>query len=624
MINYSSITNVLCSDKYVDISQCFEQFWEYRYRTITNCRGTGSSLLLKTFACFLDKDADTKEVFHNLAIGKSEDFSRYVNSYRVLYLDFSDFDAKDYRQAINYIRHTMSDVYKFFFTHFEPKSDYLYDFRVFEKALDIIEGESSVKVLQSSLHNLVLQLRGYERYNSDNRLAVLIDNLIRLETVAEQYGYADEMNKFLTSFIVEDVYKYCDIFLQISDQEEKRDSWFVTDRHLVYRYFCVLDFDVRERCPEMVVPPERQSQFDVLPYSLPEYDWKTCIADGRKRVQQAIHKEEQRRLAHIRNEKKRFAEDLSADIPLFSPNMGIRKKQFDKSLSRYTELNALLKDIYLKHQPKFLKDDIYSYFQKLNEDDRIVNHIHHLIEILDNLPKLYSGWDSGNWAQCTGCWVQTIYGKKGSDGRMPGKPDNIKVYACFNHADIQDIFIDSLKYLLQNADDTFAAKIATFNRADQMCYWLSKSDFVHLEDFFRPYFGNMAKSLPFVAYKGMLGISREFPGWDDSHNATQAHIIADYLKTVIDAADIDLEEMYNHYIAKWNADIYEESDYSGFKNSSALSLIVILDTIDTILSDSEISEDSLLLSGDTRIWGILSDSRCWADVNEKWQAQNCI
>ena len=84
------------------------------------------------------------------------------------------------------------------------------------------------------------------------------------------------------------------------------------------------------------------------------------------------------------------------------------------------------------------------------------------------------------------------------------------------------------------------------------------------------------------------------------------------------AADVDLEEMYNNYIAKWNADIYEESDYSGFKNSSALSFIVILDTIDTILGGDELSEESLLLSGDKRIWGILSDSRCWADMNEEW------
>ena len=116
-------------------------------------------------------------------------------------------------------------------------------------------------------------------------------------------------------------------------------------------------------------------------------------------------------------------------------------------------------------------------------------------------------------------------------------------------------------YLLENANDSFGAKVSVCSRSDQMCYWLSRNDFRHLENYFKPFFSEMEKTMPFVAYKGMLGISRDFPGADDSHNATQSNIIADYLKTVSDVDDVDLENMYNHYIAKWNADIYEESDY---------------------------------------------------------------
>ena len=184
---------------------------------------------------------------------------------------------------------------------------------------------------------------------------------------------------------------------------------------------------------------------------------------------------------------------------------------------------------------------------------------------------------------------------------------------------IQNVFVDSLKYILQNAEDTFGAKIATCNRSDQMCYWLSVKDFKHLEDFYRPYYKDMVKSLPFVAYKGMLGISKDFPGVDDSHNSTQAHIISDYLRTVNNIEDIDLESMYNLYIAKWNADIYDENPYGGFKNNSALSFIVILDTLDSILNETGVTEDSLLLSGDKKIWRMLSKSRCWADINAMWK-----
>lgn len=82
--------------------------------------------------------------------------------------------------------------------------------------------------------------------------------------------------------------------------------------------------------------------------------------------------------------------------------------------------------------------------------------------------------------------------------------------------------------------------------------------------------------------------------------------------------DIDLEGMYNNYIAKWNADIYEENDFDGFKNQSVLSFVVILDSLDAILSNQDVVDGSLLMSGDSKIWRVLSDSRCWADVNEKW------
>jgi hypothetical protein len=127
--------------------------------------------------------------------------------------------------------------------------------------------------------------------------------------------------------------------------------------------------------------------------------------------------------------------------------------------------------------------------------------------------------------------------------------------------------------------------------------------------------------MPFVAYKGKLGISKEFPGMDNSHNGTQAQIIADYFKTVKCAGDVDLEDMYNYYIAKWNADIYEEGDYGGFKNTSALSFVVIMDTIDILLGKSKLTKDSFLMSGDERFWYALPGSRCWADVGKMYQSR---
>ena len=178
----------------------------------------------------------------------------------------------------------------------------------------------------------------------------------------------------------------------------------------------------------------------------------------------------------------------------------------------------------------------------------------------------------------------------------------------------QGVFTDSIRYLLKNAKQMFAAKMAVYERVDQLCYWLDLEDLPCLERYFEPLFGDLEMSMPFVAYKGKLGISKDFPGTDDSHNLTQAHIISDYFSAVSDVGNVDLEDMFNNYIAKWNADIYEEESL-GFKSSSALSFVVIMDTLDALLDGDEINERSSLLVSERGIWRILAQSKCWADVN---------
>lgn len=622
MLNYSSIIKILESDQYVDKTDCFESFVEFGHHALDNCKGTGSSLFLKTLACFLDETIDTKDVFNNLKIAQSGTFAKEINKYCVLWIDFSDFNAETFEEALGYIKEKMSEVYKQFYNCFEFEGSCRYDHQLHEKALDIIEGTVNNDDLQYSLHRLLRQLKDRHHPNG-HKLAFLVDNMVLLESVADEKGYAKEMKTFLHSFLVEDMYKHTDIFLLISDYPENDDEFFQSNRHEFYRYLSVVPFDIRWQHSELIVAPECLCNFDYSLILPDTRDWTSLITKGRHAIRQAKNEEEKKHQEHIRQEKARFAEELSTSIPLFSPNLGIREKHLNKSSSKYTDLNNLLRDIYVKSKPDFSRDKIYSLFQKLDKKKSIVEDTDNLLDILNNLPEQNSDWDTTYSAQFTGCWIQVIYGKKGKNRQFPNKPGNIKVYACFNNTDIQSIFVDSLKNLLKNASDSFAAKIATFNRSDQMCYWISTNDFIYLEHFFRPYFNDMVKTLPFISYKGRLGISKDFPGVDDSHNSIQAHIIADYLKTTHCVDEVDLEDMYNNYIAKWNGDIYEETDYGGFKNCSALSFVVILDTLDAILANTEFTEDSLLLSDDERLWNALASSRCWADVNEKWN-QNTI
>ena len=618
MKDYTSIINILKSDHYVDRTDCFEPFLWRHYKSLTGCLGTGSSLFLKTLACFIDEAVDTKEVFQNLKIGKSESFLKEINSYRVVFLDFADFEADSFEDVMAYMKGKMSELYKYFHKDFEPDGGRFFYPDTYDSALDIIEGTASFKVLQGSLKTLLIQLRGYESHKIGSKLAVLIDNMVRLETIAAEKGYSDQMNAFLKDYIVHDVYKYCDLFLQVGDLVEDEDPWGYKDRYLVHRNFTVFPSDIRWLHEEMIVSKEEQHHFYTCIPFVDETDWAAYLAEGRTIVQKAKEEEKRKRQEYIIREKNRYAEHLSSEVPLWSPNMGIRAKSLDKTSPQYVRLNTLLREIYTKFCPDFDSDKIYSFFQNFHDERRIVSKTDELETILENLPAGNHKWKEKGSTNCWSCWVQVQYTSIVDEScSSPGKAANIKAYACLNEGDVQQVFVDSLRYLLQNASETFGAKLSTISRSDQMCYWLSAKDFMRLEQFFKPYYHVMVKSMPFVVYKGKLGISREFPGADNSHNSTQAHIISDYLRTVGKVEEVNLEDMYNRYIMKWNADIYEEDCYGDFKYNSALSFVVIMDTLDAILSGKEITDESLLMSGDSKIWHLLSNSKCWADVNEK-------
>lgn len=616
-LDYTSVIDFIVSDKYVDKTNLFDELISHRYVTLENCKGTGSSLFLKTLAFYLDETIDSRDVFQNLKVANSPSFLTSINSYRVIFLDFSDFNATTYDSSIEYLRKKMSDAYRQFYACIEPRDERSFDYRFLEDALDIIEMKSSIDVLQRSLRRLILKLRGYEVFSSATKLCVLIDNLVRLEDVASVNGYSSMLNQFLKFFIVEDIYKYCDLFLQIGDSKEGEDMGLFFHRHLAYCNFSVFPYDIQKKYKELVVAEEKQRPSGVNLTMKPN-NWHNYISSARKLVQQAKDEEERDRVEHIRREQQRYAENLSFDIPLSSPNLGIRKKRLEKDTKRYAELNAWLKDAYEHCSPDFSYDRIYHYMLKIDKQTQLINITEEKETLLSELSEGALEWKKGEVNSSSGCWIQVTYPKEGEcHYHIPANSEYLKVYASMRDTTCTwQVFVDSMSYLLHNANDTFAAKVSTISRADQMCYWISHNDFKHLEDFYRSYFTKMDCKLPFVAYKGMLGISKDFPGNDISHNGTQANIIADYFKTAESAQDIELEAMYNNYIAKWNADIYEECHFGGFKNNSALSFVVIMDTLDILLGKTELSEDSLLMTRDKMLWSALSESRCWADMNK--------
>ena len=619
MINYHSVKQAIISNEFVDKTNYFEEILDRRYMSFENCSETGSSTFIKCLAYFLDKSVNSKDIFKKMNVGNCDFFDQSVNTYCVLSLNFSDFEAKNFEEAIDYLKNKMSTIYKHFYHYFELESHIYFDFISLEHALDIIEKRTDKKDLQLSLSRLIFLLKDQKYKQNDFKFAIFIDNIIAMEMKAEKEGFDKEMKEFLKGFIVEDIYKHCDIFMQICDSKVEYDSWFITHHYISYHYWGVNTLDLKERFPHIIVDKNELVPFDNVYCMTDNKNWNTIIEKGRRKIEYAKAEEELRQQEIRRQEKLKYAKELSSLIPLFSNNLGIRRKHMDKTSHKYIELTNYLKGIYISKRSIFRKDEIYNQLVKLHESDTIIRDIRKYGEQLENLARGNSNWTYVNVNTSVGCWIQVTYcSARNKHSLSPNKAENLKIYACLNTSNIQGVFIDTLKYLLTHAEDTFAAKIAKFNRSDQMCYWISPSDFKHLERFYMQYSDNMVKSMPFVAYKGKLGITKEFPDADSSHNATIAHIITDYLKTIPNVEEVDLEDMYNNYIAKWNADIYDTNDYGSFKQSSALSFIVIMDTLDILLGISQLNESSFLLSDDNKFWQILAQSKCWAEVNDKY------
>lgn len=57
---YMSVLNDVKSKRYNDKTDFFEKLISLRYCTLSNCHGIGFSFLLKTLACFLDKNIDSR------------------------------------------------------------------------------------------------------------------------------------------------------------------------------------------------------------------------------------------------------------------------------------------------------------------------------------------------------------------------------------------------------------------------------------------------------------------------------------------------------------------------------------------------------------------------------------
>ncbi len=80
-----------------------------------------------------------------------------------------------------------------------------------------------------------------------------------------------------------------------------------------------------------------------------------------------------------------------------------------------------------------------------------------------------------------------------------------------------------------------------------------------------------------------------------------------------------LRSLYQFLVDRWNDEGCSMDDDNPFSDMSALVLIVMLETMDTIIHGKEISDGHFLLNDDDVLWKKLWNCKCWKALAEGGQ-----
>ena len=267
-----------------------------------------------------------------------------------------------------------------------------------------------------------------------------------------------------------------------------------------------------------------------------------------------------------------------------SANAGLKTYEILRGTSGYRSREALLKELYRKYGNHASQHDIYEELQGIDRDVSTNLREEDMVSLKDQAETM-----PGKWKSCftdTGRDHWWKFSVECADPAVSWLSDLalIKVYISVDDiAQIPDMFCKIVSLLLEQSDNRFHAKVSRCKRKDSMCFWVSRLSYGLLEDCYKSRTDVISGALPFVSYRGNLGISRELATFD-SHNSVQAMLISRYFSTVEEAADIDLGDMYSLLVKAWNKDLPDKHPMmESFKYERAQTILLLLDTMDICL-----------------------------------------
>ena len=111
IIPYASYEETYTDDYFVDKSLLIDELIptlgkKNRFLCITRPRRFGKSVMANMIGAFFGNVKDSRNIFKNLAISKSSNFSKHLNQHKIIYIDFSRLprNCTSYEQYINRIQ----------------------------------------------------------------------------------------------------------------------------------------------------------------------------------------------------------------------------------------------------------------------------------------------------------------------------------------------------------------------------------------------------------------------------------------------------------------------------------------------------------------------------------------
>ena len=464
--------------------------------------------------------------------------------------------------------------------------------------------------LTDSLDSL-LRFFGYG-CESTERPVLLIDNICLLEKYAGEHGYQQEMERFLQRFLSFEPDKKCCLYMQVWDGDSGDNDYY-------RRYFCCdppylphsTRMSWREEKQEIHFQENRYAAVIREPKTQDPAEMEKMILEGKvimlKSQKADLERKERDRIERM----ERYRRPLAQSIPKYSDNMGLRRMKHLERNEAYFYLNNLIRDIYEKCRECNDYEELYIRLQNVRPDSQTDWNREAFEELCDKCGGLREGWEISLQSKSQ-YWYQIGVGPNGKDNIL----SKIKVYVSIDGPYVKELFVGAVEKLIREGSDGFLAKISKVERDESICFYVKRNDFFLLENYLVEHSNQLRKGMPFVAHRGLLGISKDLMDID-SYNAQQARLLWDYFQIVACREEIDVEEMYQMFVLGWNSELSEDSLFDQhFSEGTAQLFVLMMDSIDVLMEKKRIDDDSLLLNDDPEIWNMLAEARCWGDVGQ--------